>query len=145
MHRIQIATTDEDILNCFDAMHELRPHLIRTNFLALINTMSKTGYLLVFIKDNNIIVAVAGYRYMQNLFAGKLIYVDDLSTAQAYRKKGYAKLLLDFIFNEAKNNNCDQVHLDSGCGPHRYNAHRLYLNYGFNITSHHFAKLINKE
>lgn len=145
MHRIQIATTDEEMLNCFDAMHELRQHLNRTEFVALINTMSKTGYLLAFVKDNDKVAAVTGYRYMQNLFDGKLIYVDDLSTAQAYRKKGYAKLLLDFIFNEVKNNNCDQVHLDSGCGPHRYNAHRLYLNYGFNITSHHFAKLINKE
>jgi hypothetical protein len=43
--------------------------------------------------------------------------------------------LLSYIGETARAGNCDQVYLDSGCGPHRYNSPRLYLKTGFNITS----------
>ncbi|MEP7265402.1 MAG: GNAT family N-acetyltransferase, partial [Bacteroidota bacterium] len=75
----------------------------------------------------------------EHLAWGKAIYIDDLTTHPSHRKKGYAKLLLDYVDEQAKLHGCEQVHLDSGCVPQRYDAHRLYLNYGFNITSHHFA------
>jgi hypothetical protein len=35
---------------------------------------------------------------------------------------------------------CDQLHLDSGVGPERFDAHRLYHNHGLAIYSHHFAR-----
>ncbi|RYF63705.1 MAG: GNAT family N-acetyltransferase, partial [Cytophagaceae bacterium] len=38
----------------------------------------------------------------------------------------------------ARQTGCQCVSLDSGQNPARYDAHRLYLNKGFNITSHHF-------
>jgi hypothetical protein len=33
---------------------------------------------------------------------------------------------------------CDQFHLDSGVGIDRQEAHRLYMNKGVRISSHHF-------
>jgi len=139
MKKVRIATDDTEILKCFEAMNELRPHLEKRDFVGLINEMRQEGYHLAYVKDEDKIVAVTGYRFLHHLYCGKLIYVDDLSTMQNYRKKGYAKLLMDFILNEAKENNCKHIDLDSGCGPHRYAAHRFYLRYGFNITSHHFV------
>jgi hypothetical protein len=35
---------------------------------------------------------------------------------------------------------CDQLHLDSGVGPEREDAHRLYFNAGLRITAYHFVK-----
>ena len=32
-----------------------------------------------------------------------------------------------------------EFHLDSGVGPEREDAHRLYFNTGLRITSYHFA------
>lgn len=136
------AETNEQILNCFDAMHALRPHLEKEKFVDLINTMKKEGYMLAYIVDEGKVVAVTGYRIIHHLYCGKLIYVDDLSTMQAYRKKGHAKRLMDFICDQAIKNNCKHIDLDSACGPHRYDAHRFYLRYGFNITSHHFSLVL---
>ncbi len=142
-HKIEFAETNDQILNCFEAMHALRPHLEKEKFVALINQMKKEGYILAYIKEENMVVAVTGYRYLHHLYCGKLIYVDDLSTMQQYRKKGHAKKLMDFILSEARKNNCNHVDLDSACGPHRYDAHRFYLRFGFNITSHHFALVLH--
>lgn len=140
--KIAIAKSDKEISACFEAMHELRPHLKKEKFVATINKMKKEGYILAYLKENKKVVAATGYRYINNLFSGKLIYVDDLSTMQQYRKRGYAKMLMDFIRGEAEKNKCNHIDLDSGCGPHRYDAHRFYLRYGFNITSHHFALVL---
>ena len=142
MNKVEKATNDEQVLKCFEAMQALRPHLNKADFVDLIKKMSAEGYLLAYVIADKKVVAVTGYRIIHHLYCGKLIYVDDLSTMQEYRKKGFAKLLMDFILHEARKNNCKQIDLDSACGPHRYDAHRFYLRYGFNITSHHFSLVI---
>ena len=75
---------------------------------------------------------------MQMLYSGEIIYIDDLSTLPEYRGKGYAGTLLDYLHKLAAENGKRAVHLDSGY--HRNDAHRLYLNKGYKIASHHFAK-----
>ena len=72
------------------------------------------------------------------LYSGKTLYIDDLSTLPGARGKGYASTLLDFVIEQARQHGCQCVSLDSGQNPARYDAHRLYLKKGFNITSHHF-------
>jgi GNAT superfamily N-acetyltransferase len=136
---VQIATDNNSINKCFDVMLALRPHLKKETFAEHIKRMMDQGYNLIFIEENGKAVCASGFRYTELLAWGKAIYIDDLSTLPSARGKGYASTLLDHIFNLAKENKCDQVHLDSGCNESRYDAHRLYLKKGFNITSHHFA------
>ncbi|HEX5169461.1 MAG TPA: GNAT family N-acetyltransferase, partial [Cyclobacteriaceae bacterium] len=65
---------------------------------------------------------------------------DDLSTLPDHRKKGYGKMLLEYIIQLARAENLDAIHLDSGHT--RFDAHRLYLNLGFKIVAHHFALVL---
>ena len=139
MTKIHLAKTDHDILKCTTVLSALRPQLNSENILPIITGMMSRGYNLIYIMDNDTVVAASGYRFSEHLAWGKAIYIDDLITLTGSRKSGNARLLLDYIFEEAHNHHCAQVHLDSGCIPARYDAHRLYLRYGFNITSHHFA------
>jgi GNAT superfamily N-acetyltransferase len=136
---IKTAKSNYDILTCFEVMHALRPHLTEENIAATISGMISRGYHLVYIEEKGKAICAAGYRFTEHLHWGKAIYIDDLSTLPDARKKGYARTLLDYIVKVAKENNCREVHLDSGLAASRYDAHRLYLRYGFNITSHHFA------
>ncbi|GDX53399.1 N-acetyltransferase GCN5 [Bacteroidota bacterium] len=136
--KITEAKSDVEILKCWNVIHELRPHLEKESFLLLIKEMMKEGYRLSFIEVDGKAVAAVGFRYLQFLFAGKHFYIDDLVTLAEYRKNGYAALLLDYVFNLAKQNGYEKVTLDSG--HHRYDAHRLYLNKGFKIFAHHFVK-----
>ena len=136
--KITEAKTDEQIMKCWQVMHELRPHLAEENFISLIKEMQSEGYRLAFIEENGIAVAAIGFRYLQFLYNGKHFYIDDLSTLPSHRKKGFGAQLLDYVFELAKENGYDVVTLDSG--HHRHEAHRLYLNKGFQISSHHFSK-----
>lgn len=138
MSTIKIATTEKEIASCWDVVFALRPHLTKEKFLAMIPEMQKEeGYILAYIEENNRAVAFAGFRRLQKLFSGKTIYIDDLSTLPEYRQKGYGRVLLNYIIDFAKKENLDLVDLDSG--PTRHDAHRLYLNTGFQISSHHFS------
>lgn len=136
--QIQLARTEADIQKCWPAMKLLRPHLEEAHFVSLVKEMLSEGYELVFIEENGVAAAAIGYRYEQKLFDGKQIYVDDLTTLEEHRGKGYAGQLLDFVFDLAKKRGYACITLDSG--PARHDAHRLYLNKGFQISSLHFTR-----
>ena len=138
---IQTAVTDIDILKCWKALKELRPHLLENNFLPAIKEMISEGYQLAFIEgENGYAVSIIGFRYLQFTFNGKHFYIDDLSTLPEVRGKGYGSKLLDHVTELAKQNGYKVITLDSG--HQRYDAHRLYLNKGFTIASHHFSKMV---
>jgi GNAT superfamily N-acetyltransferase len=101
-----------------------------------------TGYRLVaaFVPGRAQAVAVAGFRVGDSLAWGHHIYVDDLSTAPDARRRGHAGALLDWLAEEGRRLGCGQLHLDSGTGPERFDAHRLYHNHSLAIYSHHFAR-----
>ncbi|MFC0184803.1 Acetyltransferase (GNAT) family protein [Pseudarcicella hirudinis] len=137
---IRIAQSKEDILKCWEVLHLLRPHLKEADFADKVMEMFSEGYQIAFIEENEKAVAAIGFRYLQMLYNGKQIYIDDLSTVEEARGKGFAGKLLDYVVNLAKEKGCQCVTLDSG--PARHTAHRLYLNKGFNIDSYHFSKKI---
>ena len=132
------AKTDAEILLCWDVANELRPHLEKEKFVSLIKEMFSEGYHLAFVQENGIALAAIGFRYLQFLYNGKHFYIDDLATLSSARKKGYGSALLDYVFELAKQKGFKSVTLDSG--HHRHDAHRLYLNKGFTISSHHFSR-----
>jgi GNAT superfamily N-acetyltransferase len=135
---IKEAKEKEDFLKCWEVVHELRPHLDQDRYLTLMLYMLDEGYKMIFIEEDGKGVSFCGYRIVTMLHRGRSIYVDDLCTLAEARGKGYGRKLLDCVMEEAKKEDLQSIHLDSG--HHRYDAHRLYLNSGFRITSHHFAK-----
>jgi GNAT superfamily N-acetyltransferase len=87
-------------------------------------------------------VAVAGFRAAHGLAWGHYLYVDDLSTLPEARRRGHGRALLDWLAEEARRLGCDQLHLDSGVGLDRADAHRVYMNSGMAIAAHHFARRV---
>ena len=132
--------TEKDITSCWKAMSILRPMLKEDEFIKEIETLMKEGYTLLFIKDNGAVVSIAGYRFITMLYSGKMLYIDDLSTLETCRGKGYASALLNHIYKIAKDLGCKSIHLDSGHT--RYNAHKLYFKENFTIRAFHFMKQI---
>jgi GNAT superfamily N-acetyltransferase len=143
MCSIHEAISDSDILRCFDVMHELRPHLVRDDFLPRIRRQKGAGYRMAFAADGDNVMAVAGFRFFEMLAWGKAMYVDDLVTTDKARGGGIGSRLFDWLVEQARQAGCDQFHLDSGV--HRHVAHRFYLHKGMDITSHHFALKLQTE
>ena len=140
---IRIATTDAEILSCHPVMSQLRPRYSSSEFLSAVRRQQGEGYTLVLLVDENRIVAVAGYRVGHNLAWGKYLYVDDLVTDAARRSQGHGERLMDWLVAQARELRCDELHLDSGV--QRYGAHRFYLRYGMDITSHHFRVELERD
>jgi GNAT superfamily N-acetyltransferase len=130
----------------YPAMSALRPRLAgEEEFVRLVDTVQRAeGYRLVgaFDPEWPHAAAVAGFRVGNMLAWGHFLYVDDLSTLPEARRRGHGRNLLEWLIEEARRLECDQLHLDSGVGADRADAHRLYLNVGLRITSHHFARSV---
>jgi GNAT superfamily N-acetyltransferase len=135
-----------DTALAFEAMRALRTQLTdAATFAEVIDREQRPrGYRLLGAFEQGVPepAAVAGFRIARSIAWGRYLYVDDLSTLPTTRRRGHARRLLEWLLEEAARDQCDQFHLDSGVGPERTDAHRLYLNVGLQITAHHFARVI---
>lgn len=133
---IRIATTDIEIAACYPVMRELRPHLAESEFLSRIRSQENAGYRLALLQEPEAVVAVAGFRFIENLAWGQFLYVDDLVTLPARRSQGHGAKLLAWLTEYAAKAGCLQLHLDSGI--QRKDAHRFYAREGMTLAGFHF-------
>ncbi len=135
-----------DTATAFEAMRALRAHFTDVEaFVRRVDEVQRPeGYRLVgaFEESEAAAAAVAGFRCGHNLAWGDYLYVDDLSTHPDARHRGHGRALLDWLVEEAKRLGCEQLHLDSGVGLERADAHRLYMNANLVISAHHFTRLV---
>jgi GNAT superfamily N-acetyltransferase len=122
-------------------MRALRTHYAdEAEFVRRVDEVQRPqGYRLVGAFEGDRCVAVAGFRVLHSLAAHDFVYVDDLSTLPEARGRGHARALLEWCMEEGRRLGCTQFHLDSGVGPEREDAHRLYFNTGLRIYAYHFA------
>jgi GNAT superfamily N-acetyltransferase len=135
---ILLAQTDDEIRRCFAIMAELRPHLIEGEFVGRVRRQQRLkGYQLAFLHESGVVKCAAGFWVSECLAWGKYFFVDDLVTAAAARSQGHGQQLFDWLVAQARAQDCDQFHLDSGV--QRFGAHRFYLAKRMDITAHHFG------
>src|SRR5689334_16268343 len=143
-HRIAIAQDAAAIGSCFLVMRELRTHITTEQELVeRVLRQQKQGYQLAFLEAGGEVRAVAGYRFLESLFSGKNLYVDDLVTRDADRSHGYGGKLIDWLIDQARANNCETLELDSGV--QRFDAHRFYFSKRMSISSYHFRIKIERQ
>ena len=135
--QIRNADTDREILRCFPVMAELRPHLSRDDFVARIRGMQREGFRLALLEEDDEVRAVAGYRFLDLLFSGRTLYVDDLVTDPAKRSRGHGAALLEWLREQAIAHGCATLTLDSGV--QRTEAHRFYFRERMSIQGYHFS------
>lgn len=129
--------SEQEIQSCFVVLSQLREHLKQEIFLDVIQKQFESGYQLVAAKKDGSIVAVAGFHIQESLAWGKYLYIEDLVTDKNTRSSGIGKFLLNWLYEKAKENNCQQLHLDSGL--QRKDAHRFYEREGMTFSSHHYV------
>jgi GNAT superfamily N-acetyltransferase len=135
---IKKMVSDEEIFSTFDVMKQLRTLPSKEQYLERVRRQHQMNkYNLVAVIEDNVVKCVAGYRFVECLAWGKVIYVDDLITDENARSHSCGKQLMSWLADEAKENGCEQLHLDSGV--QRHAAHRFYLRERMDITCYHFA------
>ncbi|MDJ0751778.1 MAG: GNAT family N-acetyltransferase [Woeseiaceae bacterium] len=136
MH-IELATTDDEIIEAAAVLNQLRPQYSREALVSQIKMQQKNGYQLAYVRSDGRIIAVAGFVFGEKLAWGRHIYVDDLVTDEDSRGSGAGTALIAWLKAYCVETGCTQLHLDSGV--QRFGAHRFYLRLGFDIKEHHFS------
>jgi GNAT superfamily N-acetyltransferase len=124
------------------ALLELRPRFESPErIISQIDAQRATGYRVVasFEDGDDDAASVAGFRIAHNLAWGRFLYVDDLVTRAVMRGRGHADAVMAWVQREALRQGCGELHLDSGVGADRADAHRFYFRHGMRIASYHFA------
>lgn len=117
--------SQEEILEAFPLMKQLRSHLDEETYLDLVlDAKDKDRYKLFALINGGEIVALTGFKPMITLYYGRFVWVCDLVTDSKKRSKGYGEKLLTYVHEWAKSNNYESVALSSGL--QRTDAHRFY-------------------
>ncbi|GHF48500.1 N-acetyltransferase GCN5 [Streptomyces mashuensis] len=120
-------------------LQELRPHLTEETFEGVYAEGHGQGLRFsAAYGDDGVCVGAAGWRIVVNTSALRMLYVDDLVTAEGARSGGVGQALLAHLEEHARAAGCHRLTLDSGT--HRVHAHRFYLRERMVISSFHFEK-----
>lgn len=139
---LQHIDTDEALRACLPLMRELRPHLSDADdFVARITRMRGEGYRLLAAVDAGQVVALAGYRYQENLIYGRFMYVDDLVVNSARRGGRWGARLLQALDGMARDAGCAKFVLDTGLS--NALAQRFYFRQGLLTSAIRFSKLLD--
>jgi ribosomal protein S18 acetylase RimI-like enzyme len=132
------AQTEAEILACFAAMRELRPHLEAGDaFVAQVRRQQHDGYRLLAAWQNDAVEGLAGWRVLENLIRGRFCYVDDLVVRSGARRGGLGARLLDGVAAAARGLGLRHLVLDTAID----NAlgQRFYFRYGMLPAALRFA------
>ena len=117
--------TQDEILEAFLVMKQLRKHLDEETYLDLVlDAKDNDRYKMFALIDEGEVVAVTGFKPMITLYYGRFVWVCDLVTDTNNRSKGYGEKLLTYVHEWAKENNYESVALSSGLL--RTDAHSFY-------------------
>jgi N-acetylglutamate synthase-like GNAT family acetyltransferase len=112
---IHIARIEADVRQCWLAFHELRPHLqSEDEFVERWRKQVEEGYQIIYVKDGDKVVAAAGYRFLNTMAWGHILYIDDLVALQTSQRTDLGTLLLQHLQNEARERGCEAVYVDTG-------------------------------
>ncbi len=134
---IRIAESDTELRKVSGVLRQLRPAFDTERLVAQIKAQMREGYRVAYVEEAGEVLCAAGFVVGTKLAWGKHVYVDDLVTAEHQRSKGAGAKMIVWLKTYAREQGCNQLHLDSGV--QRFAAHRFYLREGFNIGSHHFS------
>jgi GNAT superfamily N-acetyltransferase len=134
---VRLVTSGKALEQAAVVLCHLRTQFTQAALLHQVKKQIADGYQLACVYHDKQIIAVAGFVIGRKLAWGKYLYVDDVIALPEQRCKGAGKILFDWLKQHAKQQGCDQLHLDSGV--QRFDAHRFYLREGLNIASHHLS------
>jgi len=129
----------EELRACFPVISELRPRLKDAEaWIERASGMATDGYRVLAAWEGNRVLAIAGYRIMENLIHDHFLYVDDLVTAESERGKRLGAALLTELSAIGADEYCSGLVLDTAVT--NESAQRFYKREGLNNTAIRFMK-----
>lgn len=133
------ADTETEVAACFPVMVLLRPHLSGVEeFVTRVRRQRAAGYRILAAWRNTVPLALAGYRFEENLIRGKFVYVDDLVTVAEARRNRIGARLLDRVSAIGRDAGCAYLVLDTALD--NVLGHRFYYREGMLASALRFSR-----
>lgn len=141
MFYIKEMRSPDELKECYDIIKELRPNLSFEDFIRIYKTSrQKDHYELVAMGNDKHIVAVMGYRFLDDFIRDRHVYIDDLVVTEKVRSQGYGAELLKYAEQIAKRENCKYLRLCTGID--NIKGMKFYERNGWIKRSHAYNKII---
>jgi len=129
----------DELRACFPVIFQLRPRLKDAEtWIERASGMATDGYRVLAAWEGNRVLAIAGYRIMENLIHDHFLYVDDLVTDESARGKKLGAALLTELSAIGTDEYCSSLVLDTAVT--NESAQRFYKREGLNNRAIRFMK-----
>ncbi|MDE1191538.1 MAG: GNAT family N-acetyltransferase [Arachidicoccus sp.] len=102
--------------------------------------MFQAGYKCIGIFDGDNIIGISGLWILVKYYVGKHIEPDNVVVLPEYRNKGVGNLLMQWIYNYAKETDC--VASELNCYVTNSSGQKFWANQGYKIIGFHYQKLL---
>lgn len=132
---------DKEMVEAFDVVKYMYDKMSAKEYEKLVLEMvDRNDYKMVGAVLGDKVVGVAGYWIFAMLYCKRYIQVSNLVVNPDYRGKSIGKKILRYIESIGKENDCEQIVLDSYYQNKK--SHSLYFGEGYHIRGFHFMKKV---
>lgn len=145
--KIVEVTTLEEMMQGYQVLCQLYPpekfaYMEEASFRALLPEMQAQGYRQIMVLDEQEkCVAIAGFNVAIRLYIGRIMRVHHLVVDQSYRGKGISKNMIEWLEQEAKQQQAEALVLDSTLM--KTANHAYYHHMGFEEFAKHFVRWVH--
>ena len=111
-----------------------------TILLQRLEVMMQNNYQCVGVYDKDKLIGISGIWTLTKFYIGKHIEPDNVVILPEYRNKGIGELMMKWIKNYAKEQNCEAIELNAYV--ENTKGVEFWKKNGFYIRGHHFQKLV---
>ena len=108
--------------------------------LQRLEVMMQNNYQCIGVYDQEKLVGISGIWTLTKFYIGKHLEPDNVVILPEYRNKGIGELMMQWIDNYAKEQNCDAIELNAYIENEK--GIEFWKKAGYYIRGHHFQKLI---
>ncbi len=136
----KLITIDQMLPN-LDLIRKLTPTLTQEQYENYLRSMVPHNYYQVIAVKENEVIGLSGYWVSTKLYSGPYLEIDNFIVSEKHRNSGVGKALVQWMENEARENNCHMMMLDAYV--ENFKAHAFYYRQGFIARGFHYLKSID--
>lgn len=122
----------------YTLVQQLNPGLTQAEFRTRLEKMLRQGYRCIAYVEQGEYIGLCGFWEGTRFWCGDFIDLDNVVVDDKARRQGIGKKLVDWVEQEARRQNRNQIGLD--CYVTHHGAHNFYLRERFIIKGYHLIK-----
>jgi ribosomal protein S18 acetylase RimI-like enzyme len=139
MYEIKLIS-DKNLKSIIPLVTLLNPGTEETVLLSRMEEMIKNDYQCLGVYDNEKLIGICGLWTLTKFYVGKHLEPDNVVIDPDYRNKGIGELMMKWVENYAREQDCDAIELNAYV--ENVKGVEFWKNLGYTVRGHHFQKLL---